>query len=114
MKTIIKLLIAAAIINASARVGMAAWRYYELKDAAQQVVLFGANTPIETLQGQIVEKARELVVPVPPEKVIVQREGGRTWAEASYTHPIEVFPSYTYPFDFSFSVEGFSVAGGTR
>ena len=39
MKTIIKLLIAIAIVNAVVRVGMATASYYEFKDQVQQLVL---------------------------------------------------------------------------
>ena len=43
MKTIIKILIAIAILNASARVGIAAAGYYQLKDASQELLTFGAQ-----------------------------------------------------------------------
>ena len=41
MKTVLKLLIAVAIMNATARVGYAAARYYQLKDESQELVTFG-------------------------------------------------------------------------
>jgi hypothetical protein len=114
LKTLIKLLVTVAVLNAAARAGMAAWKYYQLKDAAQQSVIFGGNSPTTQLHNQIVEKAAELGVPLPPENVTVERNGARTIAAAAYREPVELFPRYTYPMEFSFSVEGFNpVAGGT-
>jgi hypothetical protein len=109
VKTIIKLLIAVALINAVVRAGLVAARYYELKDAVQQLVTFGADAAPNDLQNHIMEKAEELQVPLNYDDVSVTRDGPRTVATASYTEPIELFPSYQYPYTFSFSVEGFAL-----
>jgi hypothetical protein len=109
MKTILKLLVAAIVINAAVRGAVAGLHYYQLKDAAQQAVLFGASDPTADIQQQIVARAQELRLPIRPDNVLVQRDGGRTWANASYTQQIEFFPNQKYPVDFSFSVEGRSM-----
>ena len=109
MKTLIKLAIAAAMLNAAARGGMAAWTYFEFRDATQELVVFGARSTPEQLHEQIVERAVDLDVPVLPEDISVQREGARTWADVHYTQAVEFFPRFTYPVEFSFSVDGFSV-----
>ena len=109
MKALIKLLIAAALLNAAVRGGMAAWTYYQFKDRAEQLVVFGAGTSTAQLHNQILETAAELDVPVAPENITVEREGMRTRAEAAYVQPVEFFPNYTYPVNFSFRVEGFAV-----
>lgn len=114
MKTLIKLLIAVAIINAVARGAMAAWSYYQFRDATQQLVIFGAGTSTTQLHNQILDRAAEYDVPVAAERISVQREGARTWAEVSYTEAIEFFPRFTYPVDFSFSVDGFAAIGVTN
>ena len=57
MKTIIKILIAAAVINAVARGCLAASRYYELKDDTQQALTFGGQSPTDQIQNQILESA---------------------------------------------------------
>jgi hypothetical protein len=113
LKTLIKLLVMLAVLNAVARAGSAAWTYYQFRDAVQQSVIFGSGTPIGELHGQILARANELEVPVTAEQVTVQREGTRTWADVSYTQPVELFPRYTYPFDFEFSVDGYAVVGAT-
>src|SRR6266850_3385023 len=109
MKTIIKLLIVIAVLNAVARVGLAEMRYYEFKDAAQELVTFGGDTTPNEIQNHIMAKAEELALPVECDDVSVTREGFRTFATASYTEPIEVFPSYQYPVTFHFSVEGLAL-----
>ena len=109
MKTIIKLLVVVAVLNAAARAGSAAWRYYQFKDAVEQSMIFGASTPLTDLHRQVLTRAAEIEVPVSAEDVTVQREAGRTWAEVAYTEPVELFPRYIYPIDFRFTVDGFSV-----
>ena len=112
MKTIIKLLIAAAILNGTARVGMAAAKYYELKDQSQQFVTFAGDTSAGDLQQQIMDQATTLHLPVVLDNIEVVRNGLKTTASASYTQPVEVFPNYTYPINFHFSVEGVYLGQG--
>lgn len=106
MKTILKLVVAALVMNAAYRCGMAAWTYYEFKDATQQLAIFGTQMSTNELQGRILQKASDLDVPLAPENLNVRRDGARTTADAAYTQPVEVLPSYRYPVRFSFSVEG--------
>lgn len=112
MKTVIKLLIAAAIINATARVGMAAARYYQLKDQSQELVTFGGNAIPGELQNEILLKAEALQLPLAVDDILVTREGLRTIASAAYTDSVEVFPNYKYPIKFQFKVEGVNMGAG--
>ena len=109
MKTIVKLLIATVVINAAARAGIVTMRYYQLREAAQQTVLFGADASPEDLRDRILQQAQALKVPVRPENVLVKRQGGRTWADASYRQSVEYFPNQEYPMDLSFSVEAYAM-----
>ena len=111
MKTIIKLLIAIAILNAAARVGLAAAGYYQLKDASQELVTFGAQVSPGDIQNHILEKAQTFDVPLDVEDVQVTRDGLHTTATASYTQGVEVFPNYIYPINFRFSVQALSMSG---
>jgi hypothetical protein len=109
VKFIIKLVIAAVIINACARAGQAAWTYYQLKDVAQQTLIFGATATPTQLHEEILRRAVALEVPLTGENLQVTRNGARTAATASYTQPVELFPNYRYPFKFSFEVDGLAV-----
>lgn len=111
MKTIIKILIAVAFVNAVARVGLAAARYYQLKDKSQELITFGAQASVGEIQNQILAKAEELNVPLEVGDIQVNRDGLHTTAKASYTQPVEVFPNYTYPINFRFSVDALSMSG---
>ena len=114
MKTIIKLLIVIAIINAAARVGLAAAKYYQLKDQSQQLVTFGGNASPGELQNHILERASALQLPLVFEDITVTRDGLKTTAQATYTQPVEVFPNYKYPIPFSFTVEGMYLGQGAN
>ena len=111
MKAVLKVVIAVAVLNAAARGGDSAWRYYQLKDAAERALLFGSSATSERLHSQIMESAMDLQIPLEPEDLRVHWRTGRRIAEASYTQPIEFFPSYRYPVQFSFNVD--TVAVGT-
>ena len=114
MKTIIKLLIVIAIINAAVRGGLATAKYYQLKDQSQQLVTFGGNASTGELQNRILEQATALQLPVESGDVLVTRDGLKTTAEAAYTQPVEVFPRYTYPINFHFTVEGINMGQGVN
>lgn len=105
MKAIVKLLIVALVLHGVFRASVVAWRYYELKDAAQQAVVFGGGATTGQLHAQILEQAMELGLPIAPEDLAVRRTGQRTVVEARYTQPLEILPNYTYPVDLSFSVD---------
>src|SRR5262245_3728536 len=111
MKTIIKLILIGIILNGVGRAGLAAWNYYELRDAAQQAVTFGAQSQPTEIRNEILRKAQELALPVPPDNVKVSRNGIRTQADLSYTQVIEVFPRVRYPMDLSFKVDAVSLTG---
>ena len=111
MKTIIKLVIAAAFINAAVQVGMAYASYYQLKDQAQQMVTFGSQASLGEIQNQIVSKAASLNVPLDPADVDVQRAGQQTTLTTAYTQDVQVFPNYQYPMKFQFSVDAVNMAG---
>jgi len=111
IKTIVKIVIALALANAAVRGGMVAMSYYQLKDAAQQALTFGANAPTTALANEVLDKAAELEVPLDPENLEVTRNGNRTVISAFYTQPVEFVPTYVYPLELTFTVEGYTLTG---
>jgi hypothetical protein len=111
MKLLIKLLVAALIVNAAYRCGTVAWRYYQFKDEVQKMVLFGQSNTVGELTSQILEEATKRSVPLDPDGLTIMREGGRTVADVNYSDTVEPFPRYRYPVKFSFSAEAFGLAG---
>ena len=75
IKTIFTIAIVVAILNAIGHAGMAAWRHFQVKDQAQQLILFGGNTPTADLEWQIAQIAEEFEVPVAPEDIVVSAAG---------------------------------------
>jgi hypothetical protein len=111
MKTVLKVVIAVALLNAVVRGADSAWHYYQLKDAAERALLFGSQRTSKQVHAQIMERALELQLPLNPEDLSVRWGNGRRIAEASYTQQIEFLPRYQYPVLFSFNVD--TVAVGT-
>ncbi|HLG56763.1 MAG TPA: hypothetical protein VI485_15605 [Vicinamibacterales bacterium] len=111
MKTLFKLVIALLLLNAVARGAWATWNYYQLRDTAQQLVMFGQKATSNQLRDEILAKAKELNVPVMVGDVNVQRDGMRTVARGAYTQPVEFFPNYAYPIKFTFLVDAVSLGG---
>jgi len=111
MKTILKVVVAALLLNAVVRLAAVSWDYYQLRDEAQQLVTFGASSPSAELKEAILEAAVELDVPLSPENVTVRRIGPRTEAEASYSVVVEFFPNYPYTMNFSFNVDAVTLGG---
>jgi hypothetical protein len=105
MKTLLKLLVVVAVINGAYRFGMAEYRFSQLKESTKSVLVLGTNTPVEELRDQIVKRAGDLDLPVPPDNVTVRREGVRTTAKVTYHQEVEVFPGYHHPRDYSLSEE---------
>jgi hypothetical protein len=114
MKTLFKLVIAILVLNAAVRGGLAMWQYYQFKDAAQQVVLFGQRADPEEIQESIVARATEMSVPVRPDDVKVSRDGARTVAQGYYIQPVQFFPNYPWPVKFTFVVDAISLADASR
>ena len=105
MKTLIQLLIAAAIINAAARYGLSTWTQYQFRDSVQQILLFGADASTDDLENEIMMEAERQDVPLEREKVDVQQRDAVVTAEASYLDEIELFPGYKYPKTWTFDIE---------
>jgi hypothetical protein len=113
MKTIVKLVIVAAVVNATVRIAAASWQHYQFEDATQQVLLFGRSATEAQLHEQIAQRAVDFDIPIDPADIEVVRETTRTLARASYTRPVELLPRYLYPMSFSFEVDTLAVNPAT-
>ena len=105
MKTLLKLIVVAAVVNGAYRFGMAEYRFSQLKESTRSTLVLGTNTPLEQLKEQILTKAVTLRLPVSAETVSVARQNVTTTAAVSYHQDIEVFPGFIVPRDYSFTDE---------
>ncbi len=108
VRTIIKLLIVAVLLNAVARCGVVAMAYFRFQDEAQQTLVFGARLSPEALSKEILVRAKDHEVPLRPADLKVVRQGIRTVADVAYVQPVELFPSYIYALPLSFRVDAVS------
>ena len=106
MRTIISFAIVIAVLNATFRGGTAYWKYYQFRDAAEQIAIFGGKTDTNQLHSQVMDKAGKLEVPIEWDGIAVEREESRTTISATYQQPVEFFPRFSRDLTFSFSVEG--------
>lgn len=105
MRTLVKLVIAAMILNAAGRYGLSAWTHYNFRDSVQQTLLFGDNASPAELANEIMREAERQEVPLDPDELNVQQNGGVVTATATYVDRIELFPRYIYPKTWEFDIE---------
>ena len=109
----LRIALVVAVINGTARAALVYWSYYQLKDAAQQLAVFGWQAPPEVLRSQAFSKANQLFIPITEDQIVVTRNGPITMIEANYEHFVEYFPHRRYPLKLSFSVEGRNITSGS-
>jgi hypothetical protein len=70
---------------------------YDFMD--EQAKFAAARSPTDQMVKQIVERARQLDIPLDKQDVKVIRDGDHIFIEVDYTVPVE-FPGYTYQWHF--------------
>jgi hypothetical protein len=113
LMSVIRIAVVVAVINGTARAALVYWSYYQLKDAAQQLAVFGWQAPPELLRSQAFSRANELFIPITEDQIVVTRNGPVTVIEAQYEHLVEYFPHRQYPLKLSFTVEGRNITSGS-
>jgi hypothetical protein len=72
----------------------------ELYDFLDETAKFRSErTPTEELEKQILDRAKQLNIPLEKKNVKVERKGDRIYMEVEYSIPVE-FPGYTYQWHF--------------
>jgi hypothetical protein len=104
MKTIIKLIIVALILNAAYRFGSAYWTHYEFQDSVQEMAQFSEHATPEELRTKILEQAAALGVPIEPDNLTVTRGNRRIDIDGKYFRNLEIAPRFTWPWDFKVHV----------
>ena len=104
MKTLIKLLIAALIVNACYRVGMAYWEYYEFEDSIEKAIQFSRQATPEQLTSAVMELAEERSIPLDQSSVKVTQVHRQVVVDASYERNVDVAPRLPRKFQFDVHV----------
>jgi hypothetical protein len=105
MKTIIKLVLAALIVNITWRAGNVYLRYYRFTDAIHEAALFSAQKSEGELRVRVAELARQLDVPVQQDDIHVRHSEYRIIVDTAYTDKIEYVPGKFYPWKFKVNVD---------
>ena len=105
MKTILQLVVAAALITGAVQGGRAAVKHYSFVDAIQEAMLFASSRNEEQIAEKVLELASEYEIPLDPGKVTVERLPYQINIEAPYTDLVNLLPGvYTRTWDFDTSV----------
>ncbi len=105
IKLIIKLAIAAFIVNACWRIGSAYTSYYRFKDAVEDATQFGGGRSEAELQQRIIDLASEYDIPLAPDAFSIRREGDETYTHGEYTEEIDFAPGFTRPWTFTWDTK---------
>lgn len=102
MGTLIKLVIAALILNAAARAGLTAFEHYQFTDAAHEAMVFAPNASDKQLVQAVARIAREHGVPVTEDEIDLRHQGFDIIIELSYAKDVNLVPGlYTKRWVFS-------------
>jgi hypothetical protein len=109
MKTLLKLIIAAAIVHATVRAGVSYFHYYRFKDVVHHIAQFSGRASENELQNRVVQAAGDFEIPLNPGRVSVRREENHTLIDASYDDRIELLPRFYLPWKFNVSVNTYTL-----
>jgi hypothetical protein len=104
MKTILKLLVVALVLNASWRVGAAYWQHYQFEDEVQEAAQFVGRSKSEELAARVYELADKYEIPLEADSVKVTKDQRRVTVDAAYSRDIELAPRYPRHWDFAIHV----------
>ena len=99
MKTLVKLVIAAAVIHATWKGGAAYMRYWQFKEQVTEIAQFGVRRTDNELRNLVLEAAQQKEIPVEPDAINVQRRQAHIIIDANYLERVEVLPGYFYPWN---------------
>ena len=109
IKKLIKLTVFLLIVYALYHVTPVWLRYYQFKDAVQEMALFTKEKSDPALIDHVMKIAQEQSVPLAREYVQVRRSGDRILIDASYVDTLKLLPGYEYPWQFDIGVAAWQV-----
>lgn len=109
IRFILRLAIAAFIVNATWRVGSAYMTYYRFTDTVTQTAQYSKGKSEEELRQRVLELAAEYDVPLGENAVTVRRKSNHTFVDGSFTKPVDLLPGYRYPWPFRVNIDVFTI-----
>ena len=109
IRKLVKLAIFLLIANAVYRIIPPTVRYYEFKDAVQELALFSQKTPDAELIDRVMALADEHNVPLDRDYVQIRRSTSQLLIDVSYVESMKVLPGYSYDHQFDIAAKAFDV-----
>ena len=103
-KLLVKLAIVALIANSAYHIGSEYLTYVRFRDAVRDAAMFKAKNDTE-LTARIMDLATQFEVPLDEDNLAISREDRRINIEGWYDKPIEIVPSYEYPWHFGLALD---------
>ena len=85
--------------------------HFKFQDGSVEIAQFGATKSEDELKGKVLDLAAQFDIPLAENAVTVHRDGEHTYIDASYQRPLELLPTYKYPWEFKVHVDTLSFEG---
>lgn len=106
IKFLIKLAIAALIVNAVWRLGSAYMTFYRFRDAVEESARFSGERSSDEVRQGVMQIAGRFELPLSEGDVAVTRDGDTsTSVQGEYRQPIRLLPWYEYPWSFRWNLD---------
>jgi hypothetical protein len=108
IKKLLGLVVFLLLVNAGMRLGIAVFHDQQFNDAVREIALFGAQKPDEALRQQVMDAARNNMVPLEPEYIEITRRSvvvpnDKVVIKVAYASLIQLAPGYARRFDFDYT-----------
>ena len=104
IKTVLKLLIVVLVANAAYRIGSEYLNHIKFRDAIRDAAMFKARNDTE-LSGHIMTLSIEYDIPLSENDFEITRVERHVTVSGEYTKLIEIVPTFTYPWGFSWDID---------
>ena len=109
INSLLKLAFLAVIANATWHVFVPYQACVRFKDAVHAASLADFERPEEEQKARVLSLANQFDIPLTADDFTLRRENNHTIIEGSYTQPIELVPTFVYPWTFTWHVDTFYV-----
>lgn len=104
IQLLVKLAVVAILANAAYHIGAGYLTFVRFQDDIRDAAIFKAKTDAE-LTTRVLTLAQQYEVPLDEENLTIERDGRLVRVDGWYDKPIEVLPTYRYPWHFGIALE---------
>ena len=104
VKLLVKLAVVALLATAAYQIGAGYLTFIKFQDDVRDAAIFKAKTDAE-LTTRMLALAQQYEIPLEEENVNIERDGRVVKIDGWYDKPIELLPTYSYPWHFGLSMD---------